>query len=69
MKFSGFISASIDNSAKFHVIYRSDHIVSRGGANPHLEKSAPTYKLNPHLAPATSTPSTRDGNPQPKKRD
>ena len=29
-----------------------------GGANPHLEKSTPSYKLNPHLAPAKPTPST-----------
>ena len=29
-----------------------------GGANPKLEKSTPTYKLNPNLALAKETPST-----------
>ena len=56
MKFSGFISASIDNSAKFHVIYRSDHIVSRGVPTP-------PRKINPHLQ-AQPPPSSSDINPQ-----
>ena len=36
----------------------NQNIVPRGGANSHLEKSAPTYKRSPHLASAKATTST-----------